>query len=68
VTGVALIAFLALALGAASSQGICATLIIWLFVMRALMIVYFVACPTSLMKHQQGEVWRVEGFRLSKRL
>src|SRR5205823_1552809 len=37
VTGVALIAFLALAL--AASQSICATLIIWLFVMRSLMIV-----------------------------
>jgi K(+)-stimulated pyrophosphate-energized sodium pump len=37
VTGVALIAFLALAL--AANQTICATLIIWLFVMRALMIV-----------------------------
>ncbi|MCX6909173.1 MAG: sodium-translocating pyrophosphatase, partial [Verrucomicrobia bacterium] len=37
VTGVALIAFLALAL--AASPGICATLIIWLFTMRALMIV-----------------------------
>ena len=37
VTGVALIAFLALAL--AGSPTICATLIIWLFVMRALMIV-----------------------------
>jgi K(+)-stimulated pyrophosphate-energized sodium pump len=37
VTGVALIAFLSLAL--ASSPGICATLIIWLFAMRALMIV-----------------------------
>ncbi len=37
VTGVALIAFLALALVA--SPSICATLIIWLFVMRALMIV-----------------------------
>src|SRR5450756_2440709 len=37
VTGVALIAFLALAL--AASQAICATLIIWLFTMRALMIV-----------------------------
>ena len=37
VTGVALIAFLALAL--AASQTICATLIIWLFVMRSLMIV-----------------------------
>ena len=36
-TGVALIAFLALAL--AASPAICATLIIWLFVMRALMIV-----------------------------
>ena len=37
VTGVALIAFLALAL--ADSATVCATLIIWLFVMRALMIV-----------------------------
>ncbi len=37
VTGVALIAFLALAM--AASPTICATLIIWLFVMRALMIV-----------------------------
>ena len=37
VTGVALISFLALAL--AASPNVCATLIIWLFVMRALMIV-----------------------------
>jgi len=37
VTGVALIAFLALAL--VKSPSVCATLIIWLFVMRALMIV-----------------------------
>ena len=37
VTGVALISFLALAL--AANQQVCATLIIWLFVMRALMIV-----------------------------
>jgi K(+)-stimulated pyrophosphate-energized sodium pump len=37
VTGVALIAFLALAL--AASPAVCGTLIIWLFVMRALMIV-----------------------------
>jgi K(+)-stimulated pyrophosphate-energized sodium pump len=37
VTGVALIAFLSLAL--AASPMVCATLIIWLFVMRALMIV-----------------------------
>jgi K(+)-stimulated pyrophosphate-energized sodium pump len=37
VTGVALIAFLALAL--AASPALCATLIIWLFAMRALMIV-----------------------------
>ncbi len=36
VTGVALIAFLALAL--AANQPVCATLIIWLFTMRALMI------------------------------
>jgi K(+)-stimulated pyrophosphate-energized sodium pump len=39
VTGVALIAFLALALAAPESQTTCATLIIWLFVMRSLMIV-----------------------------
>jgi K(+)-stimulated pyrophosphate-energized sodium pump len=37
VTGVALIAFLALAV--AASPNVCATLIIWIFVMRALMIV-----------------------------
>jgi K(+)-stimulated pyrophosphate-energized sodium pump len=37
VTGVALIAFMALAL--AANQAVCATLIVWLFVMRALMIV-----------------------------
>ncbi|HEV7925209.1 MAG TPA: sodium-translocating pyrophosphatase [Verrucomicrobiae bacterium] len=38
VTGVALIAFLALALSEKIDQPTCATLIIWLFVMRALMI------------------------------
>jgi K(+)-stimulated pyrophosphate-energized sodium pump len=48
VTGVALIAFLALAL--AASPNICATLIIWLFVMRALMIV------TSLVSYFANEV------------
>jgi K(+)-stimulated pyrophosphate-energized sodium pump len=39
VTGVALVAFLALALALPASQGICGQLIVWLFVMRALMIV-----------------------------
>src|SRR5208337_370770 len=39
VTGVALIAFLALALADNVNQATCATLIIWLFAMRALMIV-----------------------------
>ena len=48
VTGVALIAFLALAL--ASSPTVCATLIIWLFVMRSLMIV------TSLLSYFANEV------------
>ena len=48
VTGVALIAFLALAL--AASPNICATLIIWLFTMRALMIV------TSLVSYGVNEV------------
>ncbi|MBL9138737.1 MAG: sodium-translocating pyrophosphatase [Verrucomicrobiales bacterium] len=48
VTGVALIAFLALALAAAPLM--CATLIIWLFAMRALMIV------TSLLSYFVNEV------------
>jgi K(+)-stimulated pyrophosphate-energized sodium pump len=48
VTGVALIAFLALALAANAS--ICATLIIWLFVMRSLMIV------TSLVSYFGNEI------------
>jgi len=48
VTGVALIAFLALAL--AKSPEVCATLIIWLFVMRALMIV------TSLASYFANEI------------
>ncbi|MDB6068795.1 MAG: Inorganic diphosphatase [Pedosphaera sp.] len=48
VTGVALIAFLALAL--AASPAICATLIIWLFTMRALMIV------TSLVSYGVNEM------------
>jgi K(+)-stimulated pyrophosphate-energized sodium pump len=39
VTGVALVTFLALALAAPALQDMCATLIVWLFVMRALMIV-----------------------------
>ncbi len=39
VTGVALVTFLALALASAALQEICAQLIVWLFVMRALMIV-----------------------------
>jgi K(+)-stimulated pyrophosphate-energized sodium pump len=54
VTGVALIAFLALAL--VSSADVCATLIIWLFVMRSLMIVtsllsYFVNQALSQAKY-----------------
>jgi K(+)-stimulated pyrophosphate-energized sodium pump len=48
VTGVALISFLALAL--AASPAICATLIVWLFVMRALMIV------TSLVSYFLNEI------------
>jgi K(+)-stimulated pyrophosphate-energized sodium pump len=48
VTGVALISFLALAM--AASPDVCATLIIWLFVMRALMIV------TSLFSYFGNEV------------
>ena len=39
VTGVALVTFLALALALPGLQAMCATLIIWLFVMRALMVV-----------------------------
>ncbi len=39
VTGVALIAFLALALSRPEDQGLCASLIVWLFAMRILMII-----------------------------
>lgn len=39
VTGVALVVFLALALGAPAMQVMCGQLIVWLFVMRALMII-----------------------------
>ena len=39
VTGVALVTFLALALAAPALQDMCAELIVWLFIMRALMIV-----------------------------
>ncbi|HSW47237.1 MAG TPA: sodium-translocating pyrophosphatase [Phycisphaerae bacterium] len=38
VTGVALVAFLALAMAAPEQQAVCGTLIIWIFVMRILMI------------------------------
>jgi len=49
VTGVALIAFLALALSAPENQPLCATLIIWLFAMRILMVV------TSLISYAMNE-------------
>jgi len=49
VTGVALVAFLALAL--ANSGTVCATLIIWLFTMRALMI------ATSLLSYFANEIF-----------
>ena len=51
VTGVALIAFLALALAGPKNEPICATLIIWLFTMRALMIV------TSLVSYFANEAF-----------
>ena len=51
VTGVALITFLALALEAPDKQALSATLIIWLFVMRALMIV------TSLISYFVNEIF-----------
>src|SRR5882724_3587457 len=54
VTGVALISFLALAL--AASPTICAVLIIWLFVMRALMIV------TSLVSYFSNEAFSKAKF------
>jgi K(+)-stimulated pyrophosphate-energized sodium pump len=58
VTGVALISFLALAV--AGSPNICATLIIWLFVMRALMIV------TSLVSYFANEILSKAMFGASK--
>jgi K(+)-stimulated pyrophosphate-energized sodium pump len=61
VTGVALIAFLALAL--AASQRTCATLIIWLFVMRALMIVTSLVSYFHQRRPEQGHVRRQERLR-----
>ncbi|MFO0962101.1 MAG: sodium-translocating pyrophosphatase [Phycisphaerales bacterium] len=58
VTGVALIAFLAYALGGgnASQQVICMQLIVWLFTMRALMIV------TSLVSYYISTAWSQASF------
>ena len=61
VTGVALIAFLALAL--AASPDICATLIIWLFAMRALDDRHLAGFLFRQRSPQQGHVRRQEGFR-----
>ena len=60
VTGVALIAFLALAL--ASNPAVCATLIVWLFVMRALMIATSLASYFINDSVCQREIWQHEGF------
>ncbi|MDA1106468.1 MAG: sodium-translocating pyrophosphatase [Planctomycetota bacterium] len=61
VTGVALIAFLAYSLGAIGNAGdMCATLIIWLFSMRALMIV------TSLVAYFVNEAISKARFATSK--
>jgi K(+)-stimulated pyrophosphate-energized sodium pump len=58
VTGVALIAFLAYALGGgdSASQTMCMQLIVWMFTMRALMIV------TSLVSYYVNEAWSVASF------
>jgi K(+)-stimulated pyrophosphate-energized sodium pump len=58
VTGVALIAFLAYALGGgdASGQTMCMQLIVWMFTMRALMIV------TSLVSYYVNEAWSKASF------
>ena len=58
VTGVALIAFLAYALGGgdASAQTMCMQLIVWMFTMRALMIV------TSLVSYYVNEAWSKASF------
>src|SRR3989442_4486852 len=60
VTGVALIAFLALALAAPGLQEICAQLIVWLFTMRALMIItsvgsYFLNKQLSAALYERGK-------------
>jgi len=52
VTGVALIAFLALALSAPEKQGVCGQLIVWIFAMRILMILtslgsYFISASLT---------------------
>ena len=64
-TGVALIAFLALAL--AASPTVCATLIIWLFVMRALMIVTSLVSYFLNAGRQQREIRRARRTSTLKR-
>ena len=65
VTGVALIAFLALAL--AASPVICATLIIWLFAMRALMIVTSLVSYFLNEGHHAGPSSAARRISISKR-
>jgi K(+)-stimulated pyrophosphate-energized sodium pump len=65
VTGVALIAFLALALAKPELQGMCGTLIIWLFAMRILMILtslvsYFINEKFSQIKYGQRREFDLE--------
>ena len=62
VTGVALIAFLALAIGDTGPEGqvVCAKLIVWLFAMRALMII------TSLLSYFINEVLNESRFGTKK--
>jgi K(+)-stimulated pyrophosphate-energized sodium pump len=60
VTGVALITFLALALGAASTVG--ATLIVWIFVMRILMILTSLVSYYIIEKHTVAKYGKMKTF------
>jgi K(+)-stimulated pyrophosphate-energized sodium pump len=64
VTGVALITFLALALAKPELQGMCGTLIIWLFTMRILMIVTSLVSYFVNEKFSQAKYGRLKDFDL----
>ena len=64
VTGVALIAFLALSLAARSTQAICGQLIVWIFAIQSLMVLASLGLILRQQGRQQLALRQQEGFQL----